>query len=324
MLLFGCTFVEIYLHTIMTETSHPIFLGFSIVLLIAELAMAYLLHKKYQLAVVSSFFYYLFFINIFAFYGLWNTHLLTLLSGQPSSTLDPIVVLVIKYFAVPFMILGNYFFIKFFRLLSGESLSPGFILFFFGFEFLIFTGTGLSILLTTDTLPVQTLGQALETLFILNDGFCIALALSQVFILRPQDPDQRRLARKMTFYYLILTPLYLTLMALEVHQKASLVNLIIFPLFDLVPLLWLFLALRTHGPSLFSPAIKSGLDALVTAYKITPREKQIIRLICEGKSNKEISEQLYISLQTVKDHNHNIFSKTNVKSRTQLITLINQ
>jgi len=57
-------------------------------------------------------------------------------------------------------------------------------------------------------------------------------------------------------------------------------------------------------------------------YEVSPRESDIIREICNGLSNKEISEKLFISLQTVKDHTHRIYIKTNVKSRVQLINLV--
>ena len=55
---------------------------------------------------------------------------------------------------------------------------------------------------------------------------------------------------------------------------------------------------------------------------ITLREKEIINLILKGKSNKEIEEELYISLGTVKNHLYNIYKKLNIKSRTQLVSLL--
>ena len=56
----------------------------------------------------------------------------------------------------------------------------------------------------------------------------------------------------------------------------------------------------------------------VEDYGLTKREKEIVELICGGLSNKEISEKLFISLQTVKDHNYNIFRKVDVSNRVQL------
>ncbi len=60
---------------------------------------------------------------------------------------------------------------------------------------------------------------------------------------------------------------------------------------------------------------------LVIRYGISGREFEIIALICEGRSNREIADRLCISTQTVKDHNYNIFKKTGVKNRTQLARL---
>jgi DNA-binding NarL/FixJ family response regulator len=57
---------------------------------------------------------------------------------------------------------------------------------------------------------------------------------------------------------------------------------------------------------------------------VSPRETDIIREICNGLSNKEISDKLFISLQTVKDHTHRIYIKTNVRSRVQLINLVRE
>jgi len=57
-------------------------------------------------------------------------------------------------------------------------------------------------------------------------------------------------------------------------------------------------------------------------YKITDREWEITRLVCDGMSNREIEDQLFISLATVKDHVHNILKKTGVKNRIQLVNLV--
>jgi DNA-binding CsgD family transcriptional regulator len=59
-------------------------------------------------------------------------------------------------------------------------------------------------------------------------------------------------------------------------------------------------------------------------FEVSPRETDIVREICNGLSNKEISDKLFISLQTVKDHTHRIYIKTNVRSRVQLITLVKE
>jgi RNA polymerase sigma factor (sigma-70 family) len=54
---------------------------------------------------------------------------------------------------------------------------------------------------------------------------------------------------------------------------------------------------------------------------LTPREREIIRLVAEGLSNKEIARQLNVSPGTVKVHLHNIFQKLEISNRTVLATI---
>jgi DNA-binding NarL/FixJ family response regulator len=51
--------------------------------------------------------------------------------------------------------------------------------------------------------------------------------------------------------------------------------------------------------------------------KLTARELEVLNLIAEGKINKEIAKELFISEKTVKNHVSNIFRKLNVSDRTQ-------
>jgi DNA-binding NarL/FixJ family response regulator len=52
---------------------------------------------------------------------------------------------------------------------------------------------------------------------------------------------------------------------------------------------------------------------------LTPREREILKLIAEGKSNKEIAETLFISIFTVKRHRSNIKNKMNLKNVSELL-----
>lgn len=56
---------------------------------------------------------------------------------------------------------------------------------------------------------------------------------------------------------------------------------------------------------------------------LTQREIEIAKLIAEGKSNKEISRELFITEGTVKNHLTKILNKLELKNRTQLALLIN-
>ena len=53
--------------------------------------------------------------------------------------------------------------------------------------------------------------------------------------------------------------------------------------------------------------------------ELTPREADVLRLIAEGKSNREIARALYVSEATVKTHVNRIFAKTGSRDRTQAV-----
>ncbi|MEM7334891.1 MAG: LuxR C-terminal-related transcriptional regulator [Chloroflexota bacterium] len=52
---------------------------------------------------------------------------------------------------------------------------------------------------------------------------------------------------------------------------------------------------------------------------LSDRELEILQLVADGLSNREISEKLFVALNTVKGHNHRIFSKLQVNRRTEAV-----
>jgi LuxR family maltose regulon positive regulatory protein len=85
-------------------------------------------------------------------------------------------------------------------------------------------------------------------------------------------------------------------------------------------------------PQDFHPYLDSLLDACRAAFgespqiqpealpePLTPRELEIMRLICEGYSNPEIASELVVTINTIKKHTSNIYGKLGVRSRTQAI-----
>jgi LuxR family maltose regulon positive regulatory protein len=69
----------------------------------------------------------------------------------------------------------------------------------------------------------------------------------------------------------------------------------------------------------------SGADAPQTAQPFTEplseRELEVLQLVAAGKSNREISDQLFVTVDTVKKHLTHVFNKLGVGSRTQAVAL---
>ena len=87
-----------------------------------------------------------------------------------------------------------------------------------------------------------------------------------------------------------------------------------------------------NTPQDFHPYLDSLLDACQVTFgespqpwsealpdPLTPRELEIMRLICEGYSNPEIASELVVTINTIKKHTSNIYGKLGVRSRTQAI-----
>jgi len=85
-----------------------------------------------------------------------------------------------------------------------------------------------------------------------------------------------------------------------------------------------------EGKSFFSPAVsKVLLDDYVRKLKrsgaedaydlLTPREREILQLVAEGKSNKDVANLLNLSVYTVETHRSNIMEKLNLRGIPELI-----
>src|SRR5688572_25536601 len=73
------------------------------------------------------------------------------------------------------------------------------------------------------------------------------------------------------------------------------------------------------GRTYLAPAAAAKLAERVTRVQLTPRELATLRLLAEGKANKEIAADLGITERTVKTHLGHLFEKLGVTSRTEAV-----
>src|SRR5450759_118809 len=62
-----------------------------------------------------------------------------------------------------------------------------------------------------------------------------------------------------------------------------------------------------------------GWDDEENIYNLSPREKEVLKLVTQGLNNMEISQKLYISRFTVETHDKNIFHKLDIHDRQKLV-----
>jgi DNA-binding CsgD family transcriptional regulator len=85
------------------------------------------------------------------------------------------------------------------------------------------------------------------------------------------------------------------------------------------------------GPGIAEKAIAGKLANEVDESKqpppglseLTPREKEVLKMIAAGASNREIAKELFLSQGTVRNHISNILGRLNVRDRTQAAIVAN-
>jgi DNA-binding CsgD family transcriptional regulator len=164
-------------------------------------------------------------------------------------------------------------------------------------------------------------------IFYIYDNLGIAFPLAELFLLirlwlrfRGAGPENR-VIKSFAILYISRYPLILLSFLLPDPVRSFLAILLV----HLIPLIWIrYFVDRFEKASRLNMELGSKLEKLLSAYHISPRETDILKLMLQGKNNKEIQEELFISYHTVKNHVYNIFQKLGISNRYQLLTLVNE
>jgi DNA-binding CsgD family transcriptional regulator/methionine-rich copper-binding protein CopC len=162
-------------------------------------------------------------------------------------------------------------------------------------------------------------------------GLALYLALTMFYLMvlystglklahwKRMDADRRAIARSITVMNIIFLPGIIYDWKIYVTHKVVIFVPLFYCLFSV--LFTLYVAKRYFtGLKLIAAEIAvDSLDSSLAGTGISSRERDIIELMLEGLGNKDIAERLFISLNTVKTHNRNIFRKMNVGSRFELV-----
>jgi non-specific serine/threonine protein kinase len=74
---------------------------------------------------------------------------------------------------------------------------------------------------------------------------------------------------------------------------------------------------EAHGVAVDSP-VSPHPRSETSPHRLTPRERDVLRLLVEGRSDREIAQALFIGTRTVETHVSNLFTKLGVNSRTEV------
>lgn len=139
-----------------------------------------------------------------------------------------------------------------------------------------------------------------------------------------EDRDVRHMILTIVIVGLSLLPFIMA--SFFVDYIRSITSQVIILAYSIVILVFLFISisrkLSEEKEIVDNEEEKNGSAVDLSIYHITEREEEIIELICEGNTNKEIAQKLSLSVNTVSNHITNIFDKTGVRSRIDLLNLV--
>lgn len=139
-----------------------------------------------------------------------------------------------------------------------------------------------------------------------------------------EDRDVRHMILTIVIVGLSLLPFIMA--SFFVDYIRSITSQVIILAYSIVILVFLFISisrkLSEEKEIVDKEEEKNGSAVDLSIYHITEREEEIIELICEGNTNKEIAQKLSLSVNTVSNHITNIFDKTGVRSRIDLLNLV--
>jgi DNA-binding CsgD family transcriptional regulator len=161
--------------------------------------------------------------------------------------------------------------------------------------------------------------QAMVGIFAFVVGFCLAVVVKNI------NSIENRTARTSAIAILIVSASMVPaiLLALFIPALKPLLLGIYFIALSITVMTFFFMAFVRLSSEVETKPRELTLSDL-QQYNITEREFGIIGLISQGLTNKEMAAQLGISANTVNNHVANIFSKTKVRSRIDLLNLLKQ
>ena len=270
----------------------------------------------------SSLLYFQVFIFTFGFYGIWGQVIIkaflspVFTAVQLSRFTDMSILL-----GLPFLVFAWLMLIRFSAGMSGRKDSNLFIILFLVFNFGLVAAVGYFTTRENILNPVLLIREyyiVLNLVYSFIAAYLIHLPLKGRSVIHDYD---RKILASAIFLIMIVQCLPLVFYS----DQNWLAIIFIFAFFTgniFMPVYLSYGTLLSTLPS--KPGKNISFEDFCKRFEVSPRESDIVHEICNGLSNKEISDKLFISLQTVKDHTHRIYIKTNVRSRVQLINLVKE
>lgn len=295
---------------------------------VGSILIAMRINLKYGFNYLNSLMYYQILLFIFGLYGLLGTIIVrnVLVDFEiPISTIKSMAEF-IPYIGVPVILTAWFMFLKMSFEIVGKTMSR------IG-GFLYFGTIVLSLLGYVVVIVATTIKGANDVDLIVNYakfGFfsleLITMVIAYFILYRFGITIKHIHKRKLVLWFatVSLVASIITMVVFLITNPDTIMEKVYLVLFfagSLPAVCFLAYYLNLH----FSPVENSRKDVFVgfvSDYKLSKRESEIVKQICKGLTNAQISNVLFISVQTVKDHVYHIYKKTGVRNRVQLVNMV--
>ncbi len=305
-------------------------LVFSVVLLSCVLGgYAIILNHNLRVASNKPFVHSLFYFQVlgflFGFYGILGSLLIRVILPNLEVSLTGIEVIsnIIPFIGVPFLIAAWFMLFKVSAQLIGMKRYPNLSIVYFVFTLSAFLAYGL-VIKNMPNLEFEMQQYAQRGIYLGYALFEFLIAAYVALLLMTKARKSKLTLKKVylqRFSLILLGVSSMKSVALYFSETSIYIGMYFIIVFFTanLPLILLTRIYLEKNKKVY----ESDTSAIEqwSQYGITPREKEIILEICSGKTNQQIADKLFITLQTVKDHTSNIYRKVEVKNRVQLTQL---
>jgi DNA-binding CsgD family transcriptional regulator len=289
--------------------------------------------RRYRLAWLSTYLAFQIFAGVYGIYGLIGQLVLGEILGRRGSPVPTIETVrhLVNFLGLPFLILAWYMFLRLSRELADRKVRMGFTLAYFavlGLTFLVYAAAVVWLSVSERSVrSYESVAAASRAALAALEAAVILVALLPLFPAAAKMKNRERARAVKSFALLYLTVLVARLALFPFSKTSLLASAAVLLVFfgANIPGVWLWkghLARHFVVPLPQSEGGELDLRRFFDEFHISKREEEVVLQICAGRTNKEISEALFISLQTVKDHVYRVFQKTDVRNRVQLTNLV--
>ncbi|MGB5435395.1 MAG: helix-turn-helix transcriptional regulator [Maribacter sp.] len=297
---------------------------------VASTLLAHQFITTYNAEFHRNYFYYLVTFFAFAMYGIWAPIIMRVL--LTSIVLENEVVKAVANFlpvlGVPFLLISWIMLVKMgFSLVEVRAGTKVYRI-YFAYLAAIVTGV-VGIYFFVDTTG-WLFGKQLRTteiaiFIVLELGYMILFSGTVIKYSKKQDLSHQKIINRFVLFMLLALVIRIVVLPFAFTGPWILAALIlVYFMTNFIPLFYLkvnadmvFVPLHAEHPN------EGKKEYIFEKYQISKREREIVEQICLGKTNQQIADTLFISLQTVKDHTHRIYTKIGINSRMKLVQMVN-